>query len=64
MEEIKEKPKLAILRDMEVGEVRQFPAEDMNSIKAMCSAFGFQWGRRYTTTTNREERTIIFTRIE
>ena len=63
MEE-KEKPKLAILRDMEVGEMRQFPAEDMNSIKSMCSSFGFQWGKRFATTTNREERTIIVTRIE
>ncbi len=64
MEEIKEKPKLTILREMEVGEVRQFPAEEMNSIKSMCSAFGFQWGKRFATTTNREERTISVTRIE
>lgn len=62
MEETNEKPTLAILRDMRVGDKLSFPAEKLNSIKTMCSTFGFQWGKRFTTSMNRVNRTIDVTR--
>lgn len=56
------KPILAQLREMEVGDVLVFPAEKRGSVKAMCSEFGFQWNKTFSTAINRQQRTISVTR--
>lgn len=63
MEE-KGKPISATLREMEVGQIISFPAEQTCSVKTMCSNLGFQINRRFTTSINREKRTLDVTRVE
>lgn len=58
------KPILQQLQAMLVGDVLEFPAARLNSVKSMCSTFGFQWGRKFATSTNRENRTFTVTRTE
>ena len=50
------------LRNMEIGDSLEFPAEVANSTRATASAYGFQWGRIYTTKTDRNHRIVIVTR--
>lgn len=64
MEENKEKPTLSILNDMLVGQTLSFPAEKLNSVKSMCSTFGFQWNKKFSTSMNRANRTIEVTRVQ
>lgn len=56
------KPILTQLREMEVGDVLVFPAEKRGSVKAMCSEYGFEWNKVFSTSINRQERTISVTR--
>lgn len=57
------KSMLGILSELEVGAVHSFPAEKTNSVKSMCSTFGFQWGKQFATSINRTQRTVEVTRI-
>lgn len=57
------KSMLGILSELEVGAIHSFPAEKTNSVKSMCSTFGFQWGKQFTTSINRTKRTIEVIRI-
>lgn len=50
------------LRNMEVGDILEFPAESANSVRATASNYGFQWGRTYTSKTDRSRRLVIITR--
>ena len=54
---------LGILSEMEVGDVHSFPAAKTNSVKSMCSTFGFQWGKVFQTSLNRVQRTVDVTRV-
>ena len=56
------KPILAQLREMKVGDTLNFPAEKRGSVKTMCSEFGFQWNKTFSTSINRQEKTITVTR--
>ena len=57
------KPMLGVLSEMEVGETHSFPAEKTNSVKTMCSTFGFQWGKEFKTSVNRVNMTLDVTRV-
>jgi hypothetical protein len=57
------KSMLGILSEMEVGDSHSFPAAKTNSVKSMCSTFGFQWGKVFQTSLNREKRTVDVTRV-
>ena len=57
-----EKPMLAVLRDLEVGEHHSYPLERMSSLKTMCTNFGAQWDKTFSSKTDREARTITVTR--
>lgn len=59
---VNQKPILPQLREMEVGDVLVFPAEKRSSVKAMCSEYGFEWNKVFSTSINRQERTISVTR--
>lgn len=54
---------LGILSAMKVGASHSFPAAKTNSVKSMCSTFGFQWGKEFRTSLNREKRTVDVTRV-
>ncbi|MDY5632501.1 MAG: hypothetical protein SPF56_08450 [Bacteroidaceae bacterium] len=56
------KPILAQLREMKVGDILVFPAERRGTVKSMCSEFGFEWNKVFSTSINRQERTISVTR--
>lgn len=56
------KPILTQLKEMKVGDVLVFPAEKRSSIKTMCSEYGFEWNKIFSTATNRHERTVSVTR--
>lgn len=62
-EKLTEKPILTALRELEIGESVTVPAERGCYLKSACSQFGFEWGKKFTTTNNREERTVTATRI-
>lgn len=62
-EKSKKKSMLGILSELEVGASHSFPAEKTNSVKSMCSTFGFQWGKQFTTSINRTQRTVEVKRI-
>ncbi len=64
MEKIIDKPVLTALRELEIGQSVTYPAERASYLKSACSQFGFEWGKKFTTTNNREERTITATRIQ
>ena len=62
-EKEQKKSMLGILSELEIGAVHSFPAAKTNSVKSMCSTFGFQWGKTFKTSLNRMQRTIEVTRV-
>lgn len=56
------KPLLTALRELEVGESLSVPAERGSYLKSISSQFGFEWGKKFTCSNNRDERTITATR--
>lgn len=54
---------LDTLRSMNVGDYAIFPASRAGAVRASASAYGFQWDRVYTTSTDRQTRTITVTRV-
>lgn len=55
---------LSTIRNLEVGESCTFPAAKANYLKSLCSNFGFEWGKRFTTSNNRTDSTVTATRIK
>lgn len=58
------RPMRQILMGMEVGDTVCFQITLINSVKVSCTQYGLQWGKRFTTHTNRPNRTIDVTRVE
>lgn len=58
-----EKPVLAQLREMAVGEELIFPVEKRSSVKSTMSTFAFQWNKIFSGRTDREHRLFIVTRV-
>lgn len=59
-----DKPVLATLRDMELGDAATFPIERTSYLRSLCATFGVEWNRKFSTKTDRIERTITVTRVE
>lgn len=62
----KNQPKKSLLgqlSDLAVGEELTVPVSRSSYLKSICVSFGLQWDKKFTTSTNREERTITATRI-
>jgi len=59
-----EKSMLSQLKEMEIGDILSFPISKMSYIKGSCSNFGLEWGVRFSTSINREQKTIDVTREE
>lgn len=52
----------SMLAELGVGEAATFPAERTSYLRACCTNFAFEWNKKFSTRTNREERTITVTR--
>lgn len=57
------RPVLTALRELEIGESVTYPAERSSYLRSACTQFGFEWGKKFTTSQNRKENTITATRI-
>ena len=54
---------LGQLSDLAVGEELTVPVSRSSYLKSICVSFGLQWDKKFSTSTNREQRTITATRI-
>lgn len=54
---------LGQLRCLDVGGTLTVPVSRSSYLKSLCTSFGLQWDKKFSTTTNREERTITATRV-
>ena len=54
---------LSVLRNMIIGQEKEFPISKLSNVRSMCSNFGMQWGVKFTTRTDREKGVVIVTRI-
>lgn len=59
----RKKSLLGQLNSLEVGEELTVSVSRSSYLKSICTSFGLQWDKKFTTTTNREQRTITATRI-
>lgn len=51
------------LKPMQIGEIKEFPAELVTTLQSMASMLGFKWNRKYSTSIDRERRVIVVTRV-
>lgn len=59
-------PKKSLLGEvqkLDVGETLTVSVDRLSYLKQICTTFGLQWGRRFSTSVNREARTITATRL-
>ena len=59
----RKKSLLGQLSNLAVGEELTVPVSRSSYLKSICVSFGLQWDKKFSTSTNREERTITATRI-
>lgn len=50
------------LRELGIGDSASFPITKMRSIRTTASERGIVWGKTFSTSLNREEKTITVTR--
>lgn len=62
MNATKEKSVRLQLKEMEIGDQIAFPLDKYSSIKSATSAYGLEWNRKYSTSSDRESRTVTVTR--
>lgn len=59
----RKKSLLGQLSNLAVGEELTVPVSRSCYLKSICVSFGLQWDKKFSTSTNREQRTITATRI-
>lgn len=59
----RKKSLLGQLSNLAVGKELTVPVSRSSYLKSICVSFGLQWDKKFTTTTNREQRTITAKRI-
>ena len=47
---------------MEIGEEQQFPIESLSNVRSHASNSGLRLGRKYKTSTDRDNRKIVVVR--
>lgn len=52
------------IHELEVGDKATFDASRTSYIRASCTNFGFEWQRKFSTSTDRKTRTITVTRVK
>ncbi|MCH5234740.1 MAG: hypothetical protein J1E16_05550 [Muribaculaceae bacterium] len=63
IENTTQRPMRRVIDELEVGQVCCFPISKMLVIRSCCSELSLMQGKKYTTSTNRENQTITVTRI-
>lgn len=58
------KPMQPTLKAMQTGDKEIYPIEYTFSLRSIATNLGMALGRKYTTRTNREARTITVMRVE
>lgn len=58
-----DRPVLTALREMEIGETLVYPISRTSYIRTACVSFGLEWGKKFKTTTSRENRTVTVLRV-
>jgi len=64
MQECTGKSVLPTLRNLQVGETATFSVDKLFSVRTTCYSSGFQWGKKFTTRTNRKNRTVTVKRVK
>lgn len=59
----RKKSLLGQLSNLAVGEKLTVPVSRSSYLKSICVSFGLQWDKKFSTSTNREQRTITAIRI-
>ncbi len=59
----RKKSLLGQLSDLAVGEELTVPVSRSSYLKSICVSFGLQWDKKFSTSTNRAQRTITAKRI-
>lgn len=52
------------LKEMKVGQKIAFPIRRVGTVKNSCSYIGLQYGRKFTTSLDREKELIRVTRVK
>lgn len=67
MKKKQEKPQksslLGQLSALEIDGQLTVPVSRASYLRSICSGFGLEWGKKFSVSTNREQRTITATRI-
>ena len=63
MSEKSSKPFLAQLRALEVGGTIEQPVSKRSYVNSACVSFSLEWNKKFKTSTNRERRIVVVTRI-
>lgn len=50
------------LETMEVGDVREYPIENLRSVRAQASELGSIWQKKFSTRKDEERRVVMVTR--
>lgn len=58
-----QRPMRRVINELEVDQACCFPISKMLVIRSCCSELSLMYGKKYTTSTNREDQTITVTRI-
>lgn len=59
----RKKSLLGQLSSLEIGEELTVPVSRSSYLRSICTGFGLEWDKKFSTTINREQRTITATRI-
>ena len=59
----RKKSLLGQLSNLAVGEELTVPVSRSSYLKSTCVSFGLQWDKKFSTSTNRGERTVTAARI-
>lgn len=54
---------LGQIRNMEIGEVKTYPAVRASYIRSVSVMYGFEWGKKFEVRTNRKENVVEIKRV-
>lgn len=58
----KQKPIRPILRTMEIGDTHSYPLNRLTSVKAVCSTYGRENGKKFSTSLKKSS--LVVTRLK
>ncbi|MGN0033430.1 MAG: hypothetical protein ACI358_06630 [Candidatus Limimorpha sp.] len=52
------------LDEMAVGDIKEYPIDNLISIRSQCSQYGLTWNKKFNCKSNREKRILTVTRTK